>query len=122
MKKGSCPKVKQHYKNLRNKVKHEIKQAHTNYLEYVLEIQSGDPDNPQTGQNFSRKKLFSTIKNAKQDTQGIAPLLENDKLITDSRDQANVLNRQFQSVFTPMNPLNRTNYMSKTPLIQRTRS
>lgn len=105
MKKGSCPKVKQHYKNLRNKVKHEIKQAHTNYLEYVLEIQSGDPENPQTGQNFSRKKLFSTIKNAKQDTQGIAPLLENDKLITDSRGQANVLNRQFQSVFTPMNPL-----------------
>ena len=99
------PKVKQHYKNFRNKVKNEIKKAHLNYLEYVLEIQDSDPENPNSGQTFSSKKLFSSLKNAKQDTQGIAPLLENDKLITDTVGQANILNRQFQSVFTPMNPL-----------------
>ena len=92
-KNSSCPKVKQHYKKFRNKVKQEIKQAHENYLEYVLDIKTDDPEGPQ--QNFTRKKLFSIIKNAKQDSQGIAPLLENDQLITDSKGQANVLNRQF---------------------------
>ena len=103
--KTDSPKVKQQYRKLRNQVKNKINQAHNSYLEYVLEAQSGDQDTPHIGQNFSRKKLFSTIKNAKQDTQGIAPLLENDNLITDSKGQANFLNRQFQSVFTPMNPL-----------------
>ena len=104
-KKTGSPKVKQQYKNLRNQVKNKINQAHSRYLEYVLETQPGDSDTLQTGHNFSRKKLFSTIENAEQDTQGFAFLLENDKLITDSRGQANVLNRQFQSVFSPMNPL-----------------
>ncbi|KAH3812720.1 hypothetical protein DPMN_141158 [Dreissena polymorpha] len=78
-------KVKQQYRKTQKSDKNEINQAHSSFLEYVLETKSADPDNPHIGQNFSRKKLFSTIKNAKQDTQGIAPLLENDKLNTDSK-------------------------------------
>ncbi|KAH3882065.1 hypothetical protein DPMN_005995 [Dreissena polymorpha] len=83
--KTGSPQVNQQYRKLRNQVKKEINQAHSSYLEYVLETQPADPDNPHISQNISRKKLFSTIKNAEQDTQGIAPLLENDKLNTDSK-------------------------------------
>ena len=101
-------KVKQHYKNFKNLVRKNIKLAHDSYIEYILDSQTGqhdDADSQLTGQNFSSKKLFSLLKHAKQDSQGIAPLLEEGYLHTDDKTKANILNRQFQSVFTPMSPL-----------------
>ena len=47
------------------------------------------------------KKLFSLLKNSKQDSKGIAPLKKDGKLYSYTVDKANVLNQQFQSVFTP---------------------
>ena len=43
---------------------------------------------------IDRKKL-------KMDSKGIAPLEQNGQLYTSTTDKANILNQQFQSVFTP---------------------
>ena len=47
------------------------------------------------------KQLFSYPKNCRQDSHGTAPLKENGKTCTDNVKKANLLNTQFQSVFTP---------------------
>ena len=41
----------------------------------------------------------------KQDSKGSAPLKKDGKLYSDTVDKANILNNQFQSVFTPKSPL-----------------
>ena len=45
------------------------------------------------------------MQHRKQDTQGVAPLKKNGKLVDDPVDNANILNSQFQSVFSARNPL-----------------
>ena len=57
-------------------------------------------------QAFSRKKLFSFLKSSKNDAQGIALFKKGDKVCTNDVDQANLLNAQFQSVFSIRSPLN----------------
>ena len=54
---------------------------------------------------LASKKLLSVLKNTKQDYKGIAHLKKASKLNSDTVDKANVLNQQFQSVFTPKSPL-----------------
>ena len=89
------------------KVKHEvdcmIKTSHSNYLDSLV----GIIDDPDTSKNPrpNTKKLFSYLKNCRQDNQGSAPLKENGQICTDNVKKANLLNSQFQSVFTPKSPL-----------------
>ena len=45
------------------------------------------------------------MQTSKQDSKCIAPLKKDGKLYSDTVDKANVLNQQFQSVFTPKSPL-----------------
>ena len=49
---------------------------------------------------LSSKKLHSYIRNKRNDNNGVAPLLENGKLLHTPVDMANCLNRQFGSVFS----------------------
>ena len=51
------------------------------------------------------KKLFQFLKSSRTDQQGIPPLKKNNQLFTDTTEKANILNEQFQSVFTPLSPL-----------------
>ena len=51
------------------------------------------------------KKLFQFLKSSRTDQQGIPPLKKNDQLYTDTTEKTNILNEQFQSVFTPLSPL-----------------
>ena len=57
-----------------------------------------------TGQG-NIKKLFQYLKNSRTDQQGIPPLKQNGNLHTETKEKANILNQQFQSVFTPLAPL-----------------
>ena len=65
-----------------------------------------DEESGVENQAFSRKKLFSFLKSSKTDAQGIALLKKGDKVCTNDVDQANLLNAQFQSVFSIRSPLN----------------
>ena len=57
-----------------------------------------------TGQG-NIKKLFQYLKSSRTDQQGIPPLKQNGNLHTETKEKANILNQQFQSVFTPLAPL-----------------
>ena len=51
------------------------------------------------------KKLFSFLKNSRCDQQGIPPLKHDNILYSDTKTKANLFNQQFNSVFTPKEPL-----------------
>ena len=94
-------------------VKQKLKQAHNRYIEEILgltnSLEQPEPNcqsSPELHKStLASKKLFSLLKNSKQDSKGIAPLKKDGKLYSDTVDKANVLNQQFQSVFTSMCPL-----------------
>ena len=72
--------------------------AYDKYLEDILGL------NDDTGnQPFCRKKLFGFLRSSRADAQGIAVLKKGDAAFTGN--QANLLNSQFQSVFSIRLPL-----------------
>ena len=88
---------KKSFQALRQLIKRKIKDSYHVYLENLLGL--GD------GEVYDSKKLFSFLKNSKQDQQCTPPLKDGDKIITDTVGKANTHNKQFHSVFTPKSPL-----------------
>ena len=62
-----------------------------------MEHDLSDPDTPKPEKI---KKFWSFIKSLKKDAYGFTSLRESGILKTDSKEKANICNRQFQSVFT----------------------
>ena len=73
--------------------------AYDKYLAEIIGVDNEEQD------KVNSKKLFSFLKHSRQDNQGISPLQSDGKLVTDTTDKANALNKQFHSVFTPKSPL-----------------
>ena len=94
--------LREKYVSLRHAIKKSIKDRHEAYLEGLLGMDR--QENQATGQTDS-KKLFQYLKNSRTDQQGIPPLKQNDNLHIETKDKADILNQQFQSVFTPLAPL-----------------
>ena len=46
------------------------------------------------------KRFWSFIKSMKKEASGVSPLISEGHLVSDPATKANVLNRQYQSVFT----------------------
>ena len=64
---------------------------------------SGDENE---GSGFFPMKLFSLIKNSRQDTRGISTLKDSENILHSGNvKKANLLNSQFQSVFSRLSPL-----------------
>ena len=51
-----------------------------------------------------QKRFWSYIKFLRKDSTGIAPLKDNDRLFNTSKNKADILNRQYRSVFTQEDP------------------
>jgi len=105
LKNNGLHKTRQMFLNVKNLIKRNTKIAYNKYIESILGIE--DPDVQENRSNFNPKKLYSLLKNSKQDAQGISTLFDNvlGKSTYVNQEKSNVLNRQFQSVFTPMSPL-----------------
>ena len=103
-KRSNDPKDRSAFLKSRHSVKQKIKAAHNKYLEDILGLNDQSGEDPSKSA-FSRKKLFSFIKSSRTDTQGITILKKGESNYTQSADQANVLNSQFQSVFSIRSPL-----------------
>ena len=96
----------------------KIRQSYDLYIEDILGLNSKSDRKDQNtaielndsnkGQSqFSIKKLFSLIKNSRQDSEGIVPLQmpNSENLATQSKDKADIANQQFQKAFSKRNPL-----------------
>ena len=55
--------------------------------------------------DFFLIRIFSLLKNSKQDSQGIALLKDGESTATSNVDKANICNQQFQSVFSSRSAL-----------------
>ena len=92
---------------MKHLVQSKIRQAYNNYLQNILGLSEEGNDIDEKNSGFVPKKLFSLIKNARQDAQGVSPLKDPSTNSTSSqnKEKANILNRQFQSVFSQLSPL-----------------
>ena len=101
-KRNKCPRVRRDHIKWRHLVRSKIQLAHGNYIEDLLGINTmEDPGN----KKVNTKRLFTYLKSARKDIEGIAPLQSEGILHSDTVTKANILNRQFQSVFSPRNPM-----------------
>ena len=91
-KKGGL-KIEQQYKQLKRECQRQLRREHYRYVENLL------TDDENTG--CVGKTFWSYLKHKRVYNCGIGTLREGDRLITDSTEKAEVLNRQFNSVFTP---------------------
>ncbi|MEW8546063.1 MAG: hypothetical protein AB2693_21280, partial [Candidatus Thiodiazotropha sp.] len=91
------------FKKVKYEVDSMIKTSYNNYLDSLVGIIDDSPctDGPRP----NTKKLYSYLKNCRQESQGSSPLKQDEQLRTDNVQKANLLNEQFQSVFTPKSPL-----------------
>ena len=102
--------------------KQKLKQAHNKYIEEILGLTNSSEQSESNGQpipdthksTYASKKLFSLLKNSKQDSKGTGPLKNDGKFYTNTVDKANILNDQFQSVFTSKSPLKLSQLASMT--------
>ena len=67
-----------HFKRVKHLVQQKIKNSHENYLADILRVGSSD-GNESSG--FSPKKLFSLVKNSRQDDRGISTLKDSENIL-----------------------------------------
>ena len=91
------------FKQAKYEVDCMTKTSYNSYLNSLVGITDETLDSNDPHPNT--KKLFSFLKNCRQDSQGSSPLKKDEQLHTDNAKKANILNCQFQSVFTPKSPL-----------------
>jgi hypothetical protein len=94
MKKSNTENHRQNLKSLKAKLQRELRRAYWDHIEGII-IPSESDTNPVVS-----KKFYSFLKYNKTDKTGIAPLREHGILHNSPKDKAQILNRQFQSVFT----------------------
>ena len=82
------------FKSLKHRVQREVRSAYWNYVESIIEPM--DEEKPYEGM----KRFWTLMKHARSDSGGIAPLRDQGQLVSDARGKAEILNRQFESVFT----------------------
>ena len=90
--KSGRQKIEQRYKKIKSEVQRQLRREHYQYVESILT----DEENP----NGVSKKFWSYLKHKRSDECGIGALLDGNRLITDPSEKADLLNRQFHSVFT----------------------
>ena len=97
--KSNDPDVKKHYKRFRAHVQKVVRDA---YWKHVFNIFTfgNDPSDPNSNKSGKVKKLWSFVESLKQHAFGITSLRENGILKTDTKEKADICNRQFQSAIT----------------------
>ena len=79
------------YKETKRNTLRVIRKARVDYINNILSTGLDQKDT---------KPLWKFFKSQRQDSVGIAPLKSNGKLHTNDKEKSDILNRQFQSVFT----------------------
>ena len=95
-----------YYKNLERKhkelkatIQRKLRQAYWSHIEDV--ITPLEEENKYVG----LKRFWGFIKRVKKDYESVSSLKNDGKIITEAEEKANLLNRQFESVFTKENPI-----------------
>ena len=84
-------------KSLKSYIQKQVRASYWSYMDNIIFNNDSKP-----GRN---KKFYNFIKHAKKENVGIAPLKVDGITHTDPISKANILNKQFESVFSPRQPL-----------------
>ena len=76
------------YKSYKKKVQKLSRKSHDNHVQTLIT------------DDKSNKKLWNYIKSQRKEDTGVADLTENNKLISNTKEKADLLNKQFSSVFS----------------------
>lgn len=95
MKKSQDKQHQRNYKNCKHLVQKKLRQAYWTYVDNIVTPQPSDPNI-----HSSQKRFWTFIKHKKKDNQTITGLKRHGQLHSDPKSKANILNRQFKSVFT----------------------
>lgn len=106
MRKTGNEDTKTEYVQLRGEVQRQLRRAYWHYLNSIFE--GIDPE-----QRTKDKRFWTYIKHLKSSNVGVAPLKENGHLISDPKRQAQILNSQFQSVFSEGRGYNQDEFNNK---------
>ena len=90
---------------MRHQVRHKLNLAHNQYLEDILGISKTEDDAEPGKSTISANKLYTMLNRSKINSRGVSSLCRDGKLYTENKDKSDILNCQFQSVFTPKTPL-----------------
>ena len=93
--------IKAKFKFYKHTIQKKLRKSYNSYIATII------TDQKESTSEFSRpnKRLFTFIKQQKSDSKEINCLKSNGINHTHSVDKANILNNQFQSVFTKLVPL-----------------
>ncbi len=96
-------------KSLKKEIQKKMRAAYWDYIESIITpMDDTEPTEPGTVRQ-GMKRFWSYIKSQRKDHTGVASLRENGKTTDNPEEKANILNKQFQSVFqkeTTTMPLN----------------
>ncbi|KAL8558639.1 hypothetical protein ACOMHN_022562 [Nucella lapillus] len=109
MKRTGRKDLNEEYKRLKRQIQRELRQKYWQYCSTLIVEDESDKPKPS-------KKLFSFVKSRKTEINGIAPLKESGKLITDNKQKAELLNRQFQSAFSTREDFTEVEFNQKCPI------
>ena len=93
--------LKLKFTSLKHSIQKQLRESYNNYIESIVMDQQDNNSN--TGR--PNKRLYTFIKQQKSDSREINSLKSNGINYTLPTDKANILNTQFQSVFTKLVPL-----------------
>ena len=79
------------YKRQKKETQRSMREAQCNYVKTILQ---------DSLENNDTKPFWKYVKSKKRDHIGISPLKDQGKLYTNNKEKAELLNRQYQSVFT----------------------
>jgi hypothetical protein len=99
LKKGKDQNRQERYRDLRRRIQQNIRR---DYWKYVEGIFTPEEEGQQQG---CLKKFWTYIKHRKKGKTSVAPLKEGYTLHSNPREKAEILNRQFSSVFSSKQPL-----------------
>ena len=109
-KKYNRPADWEKFRETRKIVQNKTRAAHSDYVNQLIGTGDGDP-----------KCIWRYLKGLRKDNCGVGTLVSNGIAATTAQDKANMLNRQFQSVFTKEDmstqpPLPRKNHPHMPPI------
>ena len=87
-------------KQLKKEIQTKLRQAYWSYIESIITPVEND-----SGTASGMKRFWQFVKSKRKERVGVATLKVDGKSVSNPRDKANELNKQFESVFTREGPL-----------------
>ena len=87
-------KITEQFKDVKRTVQRELRRAYWKYVDDIVTSQEND------SQYSGMKRFWTYIKHKRTDNKGIAPMQQKGRLYSEPTEQANILNKQFQSAFS----------------------